>query len=75
MAREKRKVREMLEAERRKTQDLENQLTQQKEVRAARALPPSRRTCSQVCLTAPQSLDPAAALLQEVAPTCHSLAS
>lgn len=40
MAREKRKVREALEAERRKTQDLENQLTQQKEVGAARALPP-----------------------------------
>lgn len=58
MAREKRKVREALEAERRKTQDLENQLTQQKEVGAARALPPGGL----------QSLGPAAALPQEAAP-------
>lgn len=39
VAQEKRKMREMLEAERRKAQDLENQLTQQKEVGATRALP------------------------------------
>lgn len=38
VAHEKRKMREVLEAERRKVQDLENQLTQQKEVGAARAL-------------------------------------
>lgn len=38
VAQEKRKMREVLEAERRKAQDLENQLTQQKEVGAARAL-------------------------------------
>lgn len=39
VAQEKRKTREVLEAERRKAQDLENQLTQQKEVGAARVLP------------------------------------
>lgn len=38
MAQEKRKMREVLEAERRKAQDLENQLTQQKEVGATRDL-------------------------------------
>lgn len=65
MAHEKRKMREVLEAERRKVQDLENQLTQQKEVGAARAL----REDSQ-----PQG-HPAAAPVQEVANTCHPLAS
>lgn len=41
MAYEKKKAWETLEAERRKSQDLENQLTQQKEVGAARcAWPP-----------------------------------
>lgn len=72
VAHEKRKVREVLEAERRKTQDLENQLTQQKEVGAARAL---WRTSSHVCLPALQSHGHAAAApLQEVTNTCHSLA-
>lgn len=44
VAQEKRKMREMLEAERRKAQDLENQLTQQKEVRGpSAAAPPSQQ--------------------------------
>jgi hypothetical protein len=42
VAQEKRKMREMLEAERRKAQDLENQLTQQKEVGAPSAPHPQQ---------------------------------
>lgn len=49
---EKRKMREVLEAERRKAQDLENQLTQQKEVGTTRD---PRGTSSQGCRAALQS--------------------
>lgn len=73
-AQEKRKIREVLEAERRKTQDLENQLTQQKEVGATRVpledlqpgLPGSPAVRGHAAA--------AAAPLREVANTCHSRA-